>query len=113
MSYTNTTTNYDLPQYVATDTPNWLNDINGAFSAIDTAMHNNAESSSENASDIASLESSMTSVQGDVSTLQSAVSALQNDIPSGLATRLSRLETLCEQLKGGCFSTYPVGQTND
>lgn len=40
MSHTNSTTNYSLPQFVTTDKPAWLTDINNAFSAIDTGMHN-------------------------------------------------------------------------
>lgn len=38
MSHTNSTANYNLPQFVTTDKPAWLTDINGAFSAIDTAI---------------------------------------------------------------------------
>ena len=38
MSHTNSTTNYSLPQFVGTDKPAWLTDINGAFSAIDTNL---------------------------------------------------------------------------
>lgn len=38
MSHTNSTTNYNLPQFVGTDKPAWLTDINGAFSATDTAI---------------------------------------------------------------------------
>lgn len=40
MGHTNSTTNYSLPQFVTTDKPAWLTDINNAFSAIDTGMHN-------------------------------------------------------------------------
>ena len=40
MSHTNSTTNYSLPQFVTSDKPAWLTDINNAFSAIDTGMHN-------------------------------------------------------------------------
>lgn len=47
MSSTNHTTNYNLPQYVGSDKPAWLGDINPAFSAIDTAMHNNAVAASD------------------------------------------------------------------
>lgn len=39
MAHTNSTTNYSLPQFVPTDKPAWLTDINGAFSDIDTAVH--------------------------------------------------------------------------
>lgn len=38
MSHTNTTANYNLPQFVGTDKPAWLTDINGAFNSIDTAI---------------------------------------------------------------------------
>ena len=38
MSHTNSTPNYGLPQFVPTDKPFWLTDINGAFSDIDTAI---------------------------------------------------------------------------
>lgn len=37
-SHTNSTTNYELPQFVGSDKPAWLTDINGAFSTIDTSI---------------------------------------------------------------------------
>lgn len=40
MSHTNSTTNYSLPQFLTTDKPAWLTDINNAFSDIDTAVYN-------------------------------------------------------------------------
>lgn len=46
MSSTNHTTNYNLPQYVGSDKPAWLGDINPAFSAIDSAMKANETSAS-------------------------------------------------------------------
>ena len=39
MGHTNSTTYYNLPQFVTSDKPAWLTDINGAFSAIDSAVH--------------------------------------------------------------------------
>lgn len=41
MSSTNHTTNYNLPQFVGSDKPAWLGDVNPALAAIDTAMHAN------------------------------------------------------------------------
>lgn len=41
MSSTNHTTNYNLPQWVGSDKPAWLGDMNPAFSAIDTAIKAN------------------------------------------------------------------------
>lgn len=38
MGHTNITPNYALPQFLPTDKPAWLTDINGAFSAIDTGI---------------------------------------------------------------------------
>lgn len=47
MAHTRSTTNYNLPQFDNTDKPTWLGDINGAFLAIDTAMHDNAGDATE------------------------------------------------------------------
>lgn len=38
MGHTNQTANYNLPQFVGTDKPSWLGDINDAFAAIDSAI---------------------------------------------------------------------------
>ena len=43
MSSTNHTANYNLPQFVGTDKPAWLGDINPAMSAIDSRMKANAD----------------------------------------------------------------------
>ena len=39
MAHTNSTTNYNLPQFISTDKPAWLTDFNGAMSDIDTAIY--------------------------------------------------------------------------
>lgn len=39
MSHTNNTSNYNLPQFIPTDKPAWLTDVNAAYAAIDTGMH--------------------------------------------------------------------------
>lgn len=39
MSHTNSTTNYGLPQFITTDKPAWLTDINNAFLDIDTGLN--------------------------------------------------------------------------
>jgi len=38
MGHTNTTPNYNLPQFLGSDKPAWLTDVNNAMSAIDTAI---------------------------------------------------------------------------
>ena len=39
MSSTNSTSHYNLPQFVSTDKPAWLTDFNGAMGAIDTGIY--------------------------------------------------------------------------
>lgn len=46
MSFTNKTPNYNLPQWLGTDKPSWLVDVNGAFSSIDAAVKAAADSGS-------------------------------------------------------------------
>lgn len=43
MASTNKTTNYNLPQWIGSDKPTFLGDLNNAFSTIDTTMKNNAD----------------------------------------------------------------------
>lgn len=40
MAHTNSTTNYNLPQFLPTDKPAWLVDVNPAYAAIDAAIKN-------------------------------------------------------------------------
>ena len=51
MSHTNSTPNYGLPQFITTDKPAWLTDINTAFNAIDTGIDNAADAASSAQSD--------------------------------------------------------------
>ena len=43
MGATNHTTNYNLPQFIGSDKPTWLGDVNGAMSTIDTQMKENSD----------------------------------------------------------------------
>ena len=54
MSHTNSTANLSLPQFIGTDKPTWLGDINGAFSAIDAYAGTNDAAVSAAASDASS-----------------------------------------------------------
>lgn len=55
MAFTNSTPNYGLPQYIATDKPTYLGDANGAYSTIDTRMKANADAASANSNSISLL----------------------------------------------------------
>lgn len=39
MAHTNSTTHYEYPQFIGTDKPGWLTDVNNAYSAIDTDIY--------------------------------------------------------------------------
>lgn len=94
MAYSNTTPNYDLPQYIGTDIPNPLTDFNGAMSTIDTTMKNIADGVGASDADIAALQAQ----NGDehltttAQTLSGAVNELDSDVGS-LDTRLTTVET--------------------
>ena len=68
--HTNSTTNYELPQFVGSDIINPLTDLNGAFQTIDSTMKGNADNIAGNTGDILTLN-------GDVSTLGGKVTALE------------------------------------
>ena len=50
MAHSNSTPNYGLPQFVASDKPAWLTDINSAYADIDAGMHN-AQTAADDAQD--------------------------------------------------------------
>lgn len=87
MASTNKTTHYDLPQWIGTDKPTFLGDLNGAFATIDTQLYTavtNAENANDNASSAAGAVSDM---QNDVNGLKtwqttatSAISGLQTSV---------------------------------
>lgn len=56
MGHTNSTPNYGLPQYVGTDIINPLVDTNGAYSDIDTALKNMADTVTASAGDVNALK---------------------------------------------------------
>ena len=82
MAHTNQTANYNLPQFISSDKPAWLTDINGAFSAIDTAIHGVAQSGSDTAAGLASAQSDITAQGGQISNLTSSQAPQFNEAVS-------------------------------
>lgn len=87
MPATNKTTNFNLPQFIATDIPTWLDDVNDAMLKIDTALQNIKTTGSTNKSDISKIEtnlqtinSSIASANGNITTLQSSVNSLNSQV---------------------------------
>lgn len=73
MSTANKTPNYNLPIFEANDKGSWIGDLTPAFSAIDTAMYNNASSAQ---SAISSANNALNEAQSAIN----SVSALSSDI---------------------------------
>lgn len=82
MSHTNSTSNYNLPQFVGSDTPGWLTDVNGAMSDIDAAIYARQQGVATNANNITALDSRLTSAEGSIATAGTNISDLQTDVTS-------------------------------
>lgn len=80
MSHTNETTNYQLPQFLGSDKPAWLTDINGAFSAIDTAIYEAKSEADGQATTIGELQSTVTSQGNTISDHTTAIQGLRTDV---------------------------------
>lgn len=80
MSATNSTANYNLPVFLATDKPAWLTDWNGAMNALDTAIHT-AQATADGAqttagtatADIATINASLSTITSNISSLTQTV----------------------------------------
>jgi hypothetical protein len=86
MSHTNTTANYNLPQFVGTDKPSWLTDVNGAMTSIDTQMKANADATTTTAGDLSTLTGRVTTAEENITTLGSQLSTTANVASSASTT---------------------------
>ena len=119
MASTNKTTHYDLPQWIGTDKPTFLGDLNGAFSTIDTQLYTavtNAKNANDSASSAAGAVSNM---QNDVNNLKtwqttasSAISGLQNSV-TGLTPNIEQTNTLVTGLGTFLQGSSPVINENN
>ena len=89
---TNKTTNYELPQFIGTDKPSWLGDINSAMSTIDTGMHDNATAITGIESTVQTASATATQASLDVATLTETVTTQGGSITS-IDGRVTTLET--------------------
>ena len=65
MSHTNATAHYALSQFISTDTPGWMSDVNGDNVKIDTAIYNNAQDISNLDTSVGTLSAKVTSMLPD------------------------------------------------
>lgn len=114
MASTNKTTHYDLPQWIGTDKPTFLGDLNGAFATIDTKLYTavtNAENANNNASSAAGAVSAMQEDVNNLKTWQgtasSAITGLQNSV-NGLTPTVSPVTNMFNSLGTLLQSFSPV-----
>lgn len=103
MSHTNSTTNYELSQFLGSDKPAWLVDYNGDMLKIDTQMKTNAEAAAAVAEDVSELQSEIgsegltgriTQAENDIDSLETAVGSV------ALPTTAQTLTGAVAELKG-------------
>lgn len=80
MSYTNTTPNFKLPQYVPTDKPTYLGDANTAYRIIDTALAESNNKASSAVDAIQNINLDTTTILKDVSDLKQTNNTIKADI---------------------------------
>lgn len=86
MSHTNTTANYNLPQFVGTDKPSWLTDVNGAMTSIDTQMKANADANTTTAGDLTTLAGRVTTAEQNITTQGGTLQTVSNVATSASTT---------------------------
>lgn len=112
MSHTNSTQFYNLPQFIGTDVPGWLTDVNQGYAAIDAGMRaaqvkadNADQTAGQAANDVQAISQTVTTQAAQISAAAGAASAAQttangadakadanaNSI-TGLDTRVTALE---------------------
>lgn len=77
MSATNSTPNYELPIFEASDKPTWQGDFNEAMNKIDTAIHD--------------VETDVSGLNGDMTSVEQSIQTLSTNI-GGVSTRVGTLE---------------------
>ena len=83
MGHTNITPNYSLPQFIDSDKPAWLDDVNQAYSAIDTALKANADAITQTSGDIPDvtrINEQIAEVKASNSLLQEQVTAVNRNV---------------------------------
>lgn len=86
MSHTNVTTHYSLPQFVGTDTPAWLTDVNTAMADIDAAVYAREQAIAGNANDISALDGRLDTAEANITSLDTDINAPSTGILARLTT---------------------------
>ena len=94
MGYTNKTTHYELPQYVATDKPKYLTDFNETMVAIDTQMYVNAQAAATADGKAVAAKDTADGAVSSIGTLNVQINGdPENPTDTGLAGDVSGIDT--------------------
>lgn len=96
MSHTNSTPNYNLPQFVGTDKPTWLNDVNGAFTSIDTQMKANADSATSASSNATAANTNIGTMSSLSTTDKATLVGAINEVNTAVGTAQGSANTAIE-----------------
>lgn len=109
MSFSKQTPNYGLPQWIGTDSPQFLTDMNEAFATIDNQMKVNSEGGEDVSNELREIRQTVTDVQGEISNIRTdltAVTTTANDAKEDAAAALRQVGEIGTEL--GEWYTYSV-----
>lgn len=93
MSFTNSTPNYGLPQYIGTDKPTYLGDMNTAYSTIDTQMKANADAASAATSTANTAAATATAASTNATTALNTANSAASEAASATSAAASATST--------------------
>lgn len=94
MASTNKTTHYELPQWIGSDKPTFLGDLNQAFEDIDTGIYNAATAASNAASAAGSAQSAASTAQSAAESAASTASAANTLATTANTNAVSALNSI-------------------
>lgn len=86
MSHTNSTSNYNLPQFVGSDKPAWLTDVNGAMTSIDTAIKNASDTATTASGNATTANTNIGTMASLTTTDKSSLVGAINEVKTGVTT---------------------------
>lgn len=100
MSHTNNTENYKLPQFIGTDIPDWLTDVNTGYSEIDAGMQANKvsantanEKADNNTTSIRLLNERVDNISNELGNSDANISNLEQTVELH-TTHLNEIDTI-------------------
>ena len=108
MSSTNTTSHYNLPQFIGSDIPTWLGDFNSAMTAIDSGINAAAAAASGAATTAAQASTDAAAAASSATSAYNAAAEAQksaNDAAEAVTTEQTRAEAAEKTITDSISST--------